>query len=693
MVSSGLVQPMEHFFQQRIVWTNTSETEVFAIPRPKPTNVGCDDASFSALHRNYFLRNLLRNLLLVLFLHVSCFVSTSFANKIDSLHNLLRTASDTARVRVLNALCWEYRNKDELRSFDYSTQAYKLAKELGFMQAMAENRNFTGIVYRNIGDYPKAMACFTEAREIAERNTLTIELAFAMTNIGEVYRYEKNYSQALSYVYRGYVMFHSIKHIQGQYFANIRLGEIYQGEKRLDSALLAYQRALRICEETNDGYRAAGSLRRIGAVYRAQGNFSAAVNSYKQALLFADQARDNDEGSATMIDLGSLLASVGKYQEALQYTLQGLERAKKTSVKLRFAEGYKTLSGIYIALKQFEKATEYQEKYIVLRDSLFSESGRREVERMSVKYELQQQQQKIDILQKERETEARVRQQLIALVIVGVVFTCVLLVGILYTRRLNARLYERNQDVLRQQEILEEQNDDLEMANYALIENNENLETARKRVQSLLLNIFPASIAERLERGETTIAERFESASVLFVDVSGFTRLASRISPEVLVTILDEMFSRFDALVEEFQLEKIKTIGDAYLVVGGLPTRSEDHTIRAAKMAIRVVEEVTLLASEFEMLELNVRCGLHTGPVVAGVIGKKKYAYDIWGDTVNIASRMESHGEVGKIHVSEEVYRQLQDKFTFLARGGIAVKGLGQMNTYFLEKNIDVALE
>jgi class 3 adenylate cyclase/cytochrome c-type biogenesis protein CcmH/NrfG len=613
---------------------------------------------------------------------------------IDSLQLALNTASDTVRVRVLNGLCWEYRNKDALRSFDYSNQAFKLAKELGFMSGLAENRNFTGVVHRNIGDYPKAMTCFTEAREYAERGGLKTELAFSLTNIGEVYRYQKNYTQALHYVYRGLEMFLQIQNKQGQYFAYIRLGEIYLNQRLSDSALSAFKRSLTICEETHDGYRAAGSLRRIGAVYRSIGNFEDAMKSFQAALRFANDAKDNDESSATLIDLGSLNASVGRYKEALVYTQQGLQRAEKTSVKLRFAEAYKTLSGIYIALKQFKEAATYQELYINIRDSLFSESGKREIERMSVKYELQQQQQKIEMLNKEREAEEKIRNELIVIVIISAIFTLALLGSFVYVRRLNSRLQERNKEIIRQQAVLEEQTYEISLTNEALNENNRSLEEARSQADSLLLNILPASIARRLKAGETRIAERFDSVSVMFIDVSGFTSLAGRTEPEVLVAILDEMFSRFDELAEHFKLEKIKTIGDAYMVVGGLPERSDDHVWRVAAMAVAVLETVSRLGVEFQLHDLNVRCGMHAGAVVAGVIGKKKIAYDLWGDTVNIASRMESHGEVGKIHVSEEVFRLLRNVeaasnqelpcFEFEERGQINIKGKGTMKTYFL---------
>ena len=221
-----------------------------------------------------------------------------------------------------------------------------------------------------------------------------------------------------------------------------------------------------------------------------------------------------------------------------------------------------------------------------------------------------------------------------------------------------------------------------------LREANANLQEAHAESEQLLLNILPAAIAYRLKSGERAIAERFESVTVLFADVAGFTRISSQTAPERLVSLLDALFSRFDELAEQYGLEKIKTIGDAYMVVGGLPIPSDDHLESVARFALAMSAAVQSTADEFDAPDLTMRVGMHTGEVVAGVIGHKKFAYDLWGDTVNTASRMESHGEAGRIHVSGEVYEALKEKFTFEWRGEIEVKGKGLMRTWFLVEAI-----
>ena len=210
------------------------------------------------------------------------------------------------------------------------------------------------------------------------------------------------------------------------------------------------------------------------------------------------------------------------------------------------------------------------------------------------------------------------------------------------------------------------------------------LDVERHRSESLLLNVLPRRIAERLKNEpDTTIAERFESATVLFSDIVGFTQLSARLAPDEIVRRLDEVFSRFDGIADELELEKIKTIGDAYMVAGGVPARRVDHAAAVCDMALRMRESLAELAPRMPE-PLAVRIGVHTGPVVAGVIGKKKFIYDVWGDTVNTASRMESHGLPGAIQVSAATYEATKDLFDYEARGAIAVKGKGEMTTYFL---------
>ncbi|MCU0426049.1 MAG: tetratricopeptide repeat protein [Candidatus Kapabacteria bacterium] len=202
----------------------------------------------------------------------------------------------------------------------------------------------------------------------------------------------------------------------------------------------------------------------------------------------------------------------------------------------------------------------------------------------------------------------------------------------------------------------------------------EALALEREKSERLLLNILPPIIAERMKHDQSLIADYYQSVSVMFVDVVGFTTFSQSVNAHDVVTMLDGMFSKFDAIMVKYNLEKIKTIGDAYLAASGVPTKRSDHTEAIARAALDIQE----------LMGNRVRIGIHTGSVIAGVIGTSKFSYDLWGDTVNTASRMESQGEAGKIHVSEEVFLALKDTFIFEERGEMEVKGKGMMRTWFL---------
>jgi adenylate cyclase len=212
------------------------------------------------------------------------------------------------------------------------------------------------------------------------------------------------------------------------------------------------------------------------------------------------------------------------------------------------------------------------------------------------------------------------------------------------------------------------------------------LEIEQKTSERLLLNVLPEPIAKRLKEKPEIIADSFASVTILFADIVGFTKVATRISAPKLVELLNEIFSAFDELAIYHGLEKIKTIGDAYMVVGGLPVEQPDHAAAIAEMALDMQEAIARIDIKHREA-FCMRIGIHTGPVVAGVIGTNKFIYDLWGDAVNLASRMESHGIPGCIQVSEATYKLLQDKYIFEKRGSIPVKGRGDMTTYLLLTN------
>ncbi|MBD1910806.1 MULTISPECIES: adenylate/guanylate cyclase domain-containing protein [unclassified Leptolyngbya] len=212
---------------------------------------------------------------------------------------------------------------------------------------------------------------------------------------------------------------------------------------------------------------------------------------------------------------------------------------------------------------------------------------------------------------------------------------------------------------------------------------NQQLVVEQEKSDKLLLNILPESIANQLKEGESSIADGFAEATILFADLVNFTQLSQKMPPTKLIALLNEIFSRFDRLTEKHGLEKIKTIGDAYMVVGGLPNPRPDHAEAIAEMALDMQTELMMFCLE-KGHQCELRIGINTGPVIAGVIGTKKFIYDLWGDTVNVASRMESHGLEGEIQVTVSTYQRLKHHFMFKRRGTIHVKGKGEMETYFL---------
>lgn len=233
---------------------------------------------------------------------------------------------------------------------------------------------------------------------------------------------------------------------------------------------------------------------------------------------------------------------------------------------------------------------------------------------------------------------------------------------------------------------------DLDRLRFAQLQAEKELvEIEKEKSEKLLLNILPGAIANRLKGGEKTIANGHATVSVMFADLCGFTALSRKTSPTDLVTMLNRIFTEFDIIVEKYQVEKIKTIGDCYMMVGGLPSHRDDHAQAVAAAAMEMVSALERI-NQSNGTELQMRVGIHTGPVVAGVIGKIKFTYDLWGDTVNVASRMESSGLPGRVHLSEQTQQALSGDFLTEERGFVECKGLGQVRTFFLKGRAQPAL-
>jgi class 3 adenylate cyclase len=209
------------------------------------------------------------------------------------------------------------------------------------------------------------------------------------------------------------------------------------------------------------------------------------------------------------------------------------------------------------------------------------------------------------------------------------------------------------------------------------------IEAEKERSDHLLLNILPESIAGRMKEDQSVIAEAFDNCSILFADITGFTNLASSLDPTELVSFLNDLFSKFDDLCDELGVEKIKTIGDNYMAASGVPVPSSIHAVQCVRLGLKMLETVASL-DEINGQKVQMRVGIHSGPVVAGVIGKRKFVFDLWGDTVNVAQRMESHGVPGALQVSSSTFSLIQDLFSVRGAEERDIKGKGRMMTYLI---------
>jgi class 3 adenylate cyclase len=216
-----------------------------------------------------------------------------------------------------------------------------------------------------------------------------------------------------------------------------------------------------------------------------------------------------------------------------------------------------------------------------------------------------------------------------------------------------------------------------------LQEQHEQLEREQEKTENLLLNIMPPAIAQRLKQSTNSIADSFYSVSVVFVDIVGFTRISHSRDPQIIVNWLNNVFTRFDGVVQEHGMEKIKTIGDCYMLVGGVPEPRVDHAMAVVDVGFAMLEAMDSF-NRAHGTQLQIRIGVNSGPVVAGVIGMHKFTYDLWGNTVNVASRMESTGEPGRIHISVNTANLVRNDFKLESRGSIEVKSLGQVETFFV---------
>lgn len=548
------------------------------------------------------------------------------------------------------------------KALDFFTQSINIAQQMGNHAAKASPLGNIGNTYIAQGNYPKALDYFNQCLKIQRQIDNQRGVAQMLNNIGLIYDNQGDYSNAMDYYSQCIKIHEELNEQSGMAKALYNVGNIHLTQSNYSEALDYHKRSLEISEQMGDQGVVALSLAGLARIYQQQGYNDKAMDVHSQSLMIFEKLGDQPRLAGELSSIGYIYSINGDYLKALDYCEKSYEIALSVGVLAQQKGACQCLYNTYKAMGKGNEALEFLEKVNVINDSLNAEETTRKLQQMEfAKVVLQD---SIAKAEEARLVEAshqeEMRQGEKTRNILGSVGGLVLiLAGGLYGR---VRYIRKSKAVL---------------------------QTEKDRSDNLLLNILPADIAAELKEKGKADARDFDMVSILFTDFKGFTEASAKLSAQDLVAEINTCFEAFDGIMSKYKIEKIKTIGDAYMAAGGLPVPEEDSVKNTVLAALEMQSFISNRKAEMDASgkpAFEMRVGIHTGPVVAGIVGVKKFQYDIWGDTVNTASRVESAGEVGKVNISQATYELLKSDshFTFESRGKIEAKGKGEMHMYFV---------
>lgn len=658
----------------------------------------------------------------LLFICSVCFAQTNT----DSLQSIVDKAqNDTVKVNALIALSSAYMRSQPERAIKYADRAREVADRSGFQKGLAfslkniglayylqgkyvealdywqqslkifmaiENQlgignmlNNIGAVYFSQGNDANALDYYLQSLQVSEKIGDKLRIATALTNIGAVYfNNPLTHDKALEY----YLKALPISEASGDQAAigtsSVNIGEIYFAKGDNKSALLYFEKAQKALETAGNLNTVAYTLNDIGKVYAASGDFERATQFQLKAVDLANKVNAKLEMTQSLLGLANTYKSQGKTANSLQSYQKVESLAKEIGADYELKSAYEGLADTYTLLSDFKNAFKYQRLLTTIKDTLYNTENNKKIQGLQFNFDIQKKQTEIDLLTKDKalqnldlQRQKFVKNSLFA--------------GLLLIMSIAFILFHSNRQKIKANKLLQQQNDEINLQKEEIATQRDKLDSQKDEIERLLLNILPEETAQELKQNGSATPRYYETVSVLFTDFVDFTKIAEVFSPQELLAELNEHFVAFDTIIEKYHLEKIKTIGDSYMCAAGVPSEdrnSAENIVRAGLEIEKYMEAVNQEKIEHSAKPWNIRIGIHSGPVVAGVVGKKKFAYDIWGDTVNLASRMESNGQTGRVNISSATHDLLNGKFVCHYRGKIMAKNKGEIDMYFVEKEI-----
>lgn len=527
----------------------------------------------------------------------------------------------------------------------------------------------SAILRHILNDYDIALDQLFRARQISEKQKNQKQLAEVLNNIGAVYQNQKDLEKAAAYYNQSIKIYRKLDMPREIGRACNNLGTLWLDRNEPSTAVRYHRESLKIWRQLKDEKWLGLAHMHLGVCQKIMGNLDSALhylNISKKAF-----GEENQNLSYVFAELGKVHLDAKRFKLAVKNCKRGLELSRQTNSIRNQLKNCKCLYEAYEQLGSSKEALAYYKEYVNALDSIQNDETSKGMIRIEMNH-LFQRQQIADSIQRNQEKLLREMKHQEELaneradrnILLGVGFGILLLSGALWSRLRYVRRAQRT------------------------------IKKERDRSNDLLLNILPAEIATELKETGRAQAKKYDQAVILFTDFEDFTMAAGEMAATELVEEINTCFTRFDEICEARGIEKIKTIGDAYMAAGGIPNPKPDAPANVVRAALDMQSFMTARKKQLKQKNLNffkMRTGVHMGPVVAGIVGVKKFQYDIWGNSVNIASRMESSGKAGKVNISQQTYEQIKDRpdLSFEYRGKIFAKGLGEINMYFVDRNKD----
>lgn len=555
----------------------------------------------------------------------------------DSLQRIYKadTLQGIPKLDLLRNLSFNETNDQDL-ALQYAEELISLAERDNELAYQSHGYFQKGNAKRLQGNLQDAINAYFKSAEFAQQSGKPLFEGGAYSAVADIYSISDDHQNASVYYKKAISALRKSKDKVNLASVIMNAGDDLMSNKKYDSALVYFKESGEIFEQVDYIIGKAYNLGNIGMVYANQGRNDLAEKNINEAVEILEASEDYYAISIYLLAMADIYVEKGEQNSALDYAQRSLDLGLKYGLKEQIGDANLKLSELHEQLGNSAISLKHYKDHIVYRDSLNNIKTVQNMANLRTDFEVSQKQLEVEKLNQQKRNQ---------LIILG--FTGVLLLTLFWYYK--------------------------------------TISKEKKKSDNLLLNILPAEIAQELkEKGEVE-AVKCNNVTVLFTDFVQFSKVAEHIEPEQLVKSIDHYFKRFDEITSIHGLEKIKTVGDAYMCASGLPTPNQDHAKNAIKAAKEIADMVKdELHAQDGLTHFEIRIGLHSGPVVAGIVGIKKWQYDIWGDTVNIAARMESASEAGRVNISETTYQEIKDEFPCEYRGELEVKHRGKLKMYFL---------